>query len=464
MLTYDMTQRGTTPIYDYLYQCIREDIIYGRLQSRDKLPSKRTLAEHLKISLITVTNAYEQLEMEGYIRAVERKGYYVEDLSNYVVKETQPDPAMNQDYEEQEPSYYADFNANRVKTNMFPYATWSKLMREVFSEQQEKLLDTVPYNGIYELRLAIAQYLKKNRGMDVLPCQVIIGAGVEYLYNRLLMLFGRDYIFGMEEPGYTKIVKISEGYGIRWDYIPVDQCGIDVDTLEDSGVDIVHVSPANHYPTGTIMSIKRRIELFEWVNRIKKRYIIEDDYDSEFMDNGKMILPLYSTDTRNKVIYLNTFSKTLVPSLRIGYMILPIHLIEKYKKTLSFYSCTVSSFEQYTLARFISEGYYERHLNRLRKYFTTLRSDFISEIHQSGLNSIAEIIERLSGTYFCLKVRTDLTMEDIIAKAEQQRIRLNFYKEADLYEAGTCILIINYANLLPDEVSETVHRLCQIFL
>ena len=463
MLTYDLHQRGGVPLYEYLYRCIRDDILAGTLRSGERLPSKRTLAQHLGVGLITVTSAYEQLLTEGYICSAERRGYYVENLTHFVRKAPAqldldaPEPA--------EREYFMDFKANRISLKKFPASIWSRYMREALSLQQDTLLRPVPYNGLYELRLAIARYLQRSRGMQVLPSQIIIGAGTEYLYGRLLQLFGREYIFAMESPGYKKIARISAGYGNRWEHIPIDDSGLIVDRLEDSGADIVHVSPANHFPTGIVMSITRRIELFEWANRIKKRYIIEDDYDSEFRYSGKPIPPLYAEDTRSKVIYMNTFSKSLVPSLRISYMVLPPQLLALYEKTQSFYACTVSSFEQYALARFLSEGNFERHINRMKNYYRSVRAQILETLRASPLAAISVITEHNAGTHFLLSVDTELTNEQVREAASRLDLLLSFYSEYSLSEAGPkhCTLVINYAGMQPARIPEIVRRLCLIF-
>lgn len=484
MLTYNLNERGNTPLYDYLYQCIRQDIIAGNLSRGQKLPSKRALAHHLNVGLITVANAYAQLTTEGYVKAVEKKGYFVEDVSHYVQRK--PDifkksgaaavstetvgelmqtgsACQVRDFPEKE--YFADFRANRISLKNFPMATWTRLVRESLTMQNESLFKTVPFNGLLELRSAIAEYLYTNRGMTVYPSQIIIGAGTEYLYSRLLQLFGRSSTFAMEDPGYKKFASIAGIFGNAWKYIPIDENGLLVNELEKSGAQIVHLSPANHFPTGIVMPITRRLELFEWANRKPGRYIIEDDYDSEFRYNGKFILPLYAEDTQNKVIYMNTFSKTLVPSLRISYMVLPEKLMEEYKKAQSFYSCTVSSFEQHTLARFISQGYFERHLNRMKKYYREQRALILQTIKDSPLAKMSRVIERNAGTHFLLELQTELTEKQVREAARQENLCLSFYSDYGHASAvgENCTLVINYAGISRENVGEVIDRLTKIF-
>ena len=239
-----------------------------------------------------------------------------------------------------------------------------------------------------------------------------------------------------------------------------------IDLLEDSGADVVHVSPANHFPTGTVMPITRRLELFEWVNRVRKRYIIEDDYDSEFRYSGKFILPMFAEDTQNKVIYMNTFSKSMVPSLRISYMILPPDLLQRYIDTMSFYSCTVSSFEQYALARFISEGHFERHINRMKLYYRGQRSIILNEIAKSPLMKIASVRERNAGTHFLLSVRTRLSEEEVRRAGLAADLSLSMYSDysySDVSGGDICTLVINYAGIEQEKIPEVVRRLAGIF-
>ena len=462
MLTYDLDQRGSTPLYEYLYQCIRQDIIDGALHAGERLPSKRTLAQHLSIGLITVANAYAQLAVEGYITSKEKLGYFVENVSNYRQRHLKPVPALPEPTEKE---YFADFKANRISIKSFPLATWSRLMRETLSLHNDDLLKTVPYNGVYELRKAIADYLAQNRAMLVDPAQIIIGAGTEYLYSRLLQMFGPACTFAIEEPGYKKFAAISASYGNPWKYIPIDESGLKIDALEESGADVVHLSPANHFPTGIVMPVTRRIELFEWVNRIKKRYIIEDDYDSEFRYTGRFILPLFAQDTQNRVIYINTFSKSLVPSLRISYMVLPRRLLTRYEETMSFYSCTVSSFEQYTLARFISEGYFERHINKMKLHYREQRSKILQALKTSPLAKHSQIIERNAGTHFLLHIDTDLTEIQARQAAEAASLQLSFYSDYSYSKksAAGLTLVVNYAGIEEEKIAEIVKRLNEIF-
>ena len=361
MLTYNLSKRGKTPIYEYLYKCIRDDILMGRIKAGDKLPSKRSFAKHLGVSVITVENAYTQLLIEGYVSSVEKSGFYVTSLERSgKAKGPVPKGLIEEEFEY---SYFSDLRSNRLQRLNFPFSTWARLMRYTISSYDDALLKTVPYNGIYELREALCTYLHNNKGMNVEPYQIFIGSGTEYLYSRLIQLFGTDTRWAIANIGNQKISNIYDMYNAKWSFVDTDNMGPLVESLIRHRSNVVHISPANNFPIGNVMQVKRRQELLAWAEASSERYILEDDYDSEFRYRGAPIEPVYAMDTAGRVIYLNTFSKTLIPSLRISYMVLPPELVERYQKKLSFYSGTVSSIEQYTLAHFIRDGYYERHIN-----------------------------------------------------------------------------------------------------
>ena len=458
MLTYNLENRGKIPLYDYLYRCIRDDILSGNIKAGDKLPSKRTLAKHLNVSIVTIENAYAQLSLEGYIEPVEKSGYFVMKLEHTEKASCMIKQAV--DEEEFEYSFFADLRSNRIRRNNFPFSTWARLLRDTVSSHNEMLLKTVPYNGIYELRLALAEFLHEYRGMNVQPSQIIIGSGTEYLYSRLIRLLGRDSIWAVESTGNQKITGIYNMYNASWKYVSGDEYGLSPNVLNKSGCNVLHVSPANHFPTGTVMPVKRRQELLSWAMQEDSRYILEDDYDSEFRYSGAAIAPLYSMDNSGKVIYMNTFSKTLIPSLRISYMVLPPSLMERYKEELSFYSGTVSSIEQYTLARFISEGYFERHLNHMRNYYKNIRNSFINAIKASPLNDISSIEEANSGTYFLLKLNTSLPDDTIATRTKAADIDVATMSEYIISGSNdTHTIIINYCGVHMERIEETVRRL-----
>ncbi|WP_432630848.1 PLP-dependent aminotransferase family protein [Brotaphodocola sp.] len=462
MLIYDFQKREKEPLYEFLYRCIKEDILSGRLKAGTRLPSKRELARDNGISVRTVLGAYEQLIVEGYLTAKEKRGYFVAEVEASPVRRS-PVPEFPPMY--QEDQWFVDFTSNTVMCEQFPFSTWRKVMREVLSNGGQELVRRADFIGVKELRQTIASYLYRTRGMEVSPECIVIGAGIEYLYERLIRILPRDAIYGMENPGYRKIPRIYEDAGLTWRCIGMDENGISMESLIASQADVIHVSPEHHYPLGTVTSATRRQELLNWAGEKADRYIIEDDYDCEFRYRSRSIPALQSMDRRHRVIYMNTFSKTLAPSIRISYMILPEKLMARYIKTTNFYSNTVGSCEQYALARFIQQGYFERHISRLKKRYFTLGQLLIQTLRQSTLLPISEIRGGESGTHLLVRVDTSLTDVEIKWGARQQGICLSCLSEflqetAPEYEH---ILVLQYADLDENTMQEAVRRLGNIF-
>ena len=452
MLTYDLSQRGQLSIYEYLYQCIKQDILDGAIAAGSRLPSKREFASHHQISLKTAENTYEQLLTEGYIYSAERRGYFAASLdtdkndrqSHY--QNYMPFSAYTADTDT---SYFADFASNQAAIEYFPYDTWAKVMRGVLSLRNPDMLKTVPFQGVYALRESIARYLYGFRGMTVSPDQIVIGAGTEYLYGRLIQLLGRDRIYALENPGYRKIAKIYQVNDVSWKYIDVDENGMQIDKLSESGADIVHVSPGHHFPTGSIMPIGRRKMLLNWAEAKPDRYIIEDDYDSEFRFSHRPVPAIQSLNHNHRVIYLNTFSKTLVPSIRISYMVLPNKLMERYIHTMNFYSCTVSAFEQYALAAFMDNGYFERHIHRMKKYYRAKRDSMLRVFENSRLCRYAVIDEKDAGSHFLIHLDTTLSDTQLKWLAREHGIYLDCLSEycETGKEQHAHTIIVNYSDL-----------------
>ena len=453
MLTYDLTQRNELGIYEYLYQCIKRDILDGILQADEKLPSKRELAKHHQVSLKTIENTYEQLLTEGYIYSEEKRGYFVMPLVKDIGKRGSVHenhiPFSVYQRAEKEESYFADFTSNQTSVQKFPFGSWAKTMRSVLTEKDVELLETVPFQGIFELRQAIAKYLYAFRGMQVSPDQIIIGAGTEYLYGRLIQLLGREHVYAVEDPGYQKITKIYQAHGVAWKYVSVDEEGILVDRLQESGASVVHVSPGHHFPTGSIMPIARRKALLDWAEQERERYIIEDDYDSEFRFSRMPVPAIQSINHNHRVIYMNTFSKTLAPSIRISYMVLPHKLMERYVNTMNFYSCTVSAFEQYTMADFMNKGYFERHIHRMKKYYKEKRDALLKVLEESSLREYVTIDEKDAGNHFLMKLQTNLSDTELKWFAREKGIRLDCLSEYCVQDKGLFAhtIIVNYSDL-----------------
>ena len=322
----------------------------------------------------------------------------------------------------------------------------------------------MPPQGAPELRTAIAAYLRQFRGMAVDAEQIIIGAGTEQLYSMLVQLLGRGKRYAAEDPGYSKIIRIYRSNQAEVVSIPLDSAGLSVTALERAHADVVHISPSHHYPTGIVMPIARRQELLHWAEQGTDRYILEDDYDSEFRFVGRPIPTLFSVDEGGRVVYLNTFSKTIAPSIRISYMVLPQRLLPAFREKLGFYSSTVSGFEQYTLARFMAEGYYEKHLNRMRKRYHQKRDAVIACIRGGPLAPRARITEEDAGLHFLMTLDTSLSDTALRRMAEQRGLRLAMLSEyySDHDAAPPHVLVVNYSGVELEKLPRALARLAEI--
>ncbi len=460
MLTYRLEERGRLPLYQYLYEQIKKDILTGILSANEKLPSKRSLSQHLKISVMTVENTYAQLAAEGYIRAIEKSGYYVNPIETMKSPDEKP---VQEPETKTEKSFFLDFKTNYISEENFPHATLSRLMRVALSEK-DGLLRPLQYNGVEELRKAIAKYLLEFRDIRVSADRIVIGAGTEFLYNLIIQLLGREKVYAVEDPGFQKIARIYELNGIRFRYVPVDHAGLSAEKLREEETDVIHISPTHHYPTGVVMPIRRRQELLKWAGESDGRYIIEDDYDSEFRFSGHPIPPMLNIDTEGKVIYMNTFSKTIAPAVRISYMILPPELLARYRETMGFYSCTVSGFDQYMLAKFIGEGYFERHINRMKTLYRTKRDAVIDAIQKSPFAERVQILEEHAGLHFLMRIDTALSDGALVKRAADEGLRLSFlseYMHAPT-ETDAHVMVVNYSGIDVGKLPEAIRRLHRI--
>ena len=458
MLTYDLDRRGKLARYDYLYRCIREDILAGRLTAGEKLPSKRSLASHLQTAVITVQNAYAQLEAEGYLYTREKRGYYVADVERHPAA---PGRAPARSAPQPQRSWLLDLSSGGSGTEDFPFSVWAKLMRRVLSEEGEALLRATPPNGADALRRAIAQHLYRFRGISAAPEQIVVGAGTEYLYNLIVQLLGREAVYGVEDPGYSKAARIYALGGARTAPVLVDEGGVSLRSLEMSDAQILHTSPNHQFPTGAVTPIGRRQSLLRWAEAREGRYIIEDDYDSEFGFTLRPIPTLQSIDARGRVVYLNTFSQTISPSMRLGFLVLPPRLLERYRRNLGFYACTVPALEQHVLARFISGGHYERHLARMRKEYRERRGAVLEAFRLSPLSQRVTFSEEGAGLHFLLTLDTARSDDELRRLTSAAGLRLSFLSEyadrPDSVPAHT--LVVNYAGLSQSHLPEAVHLL-----
>ena len=455
MLMFQLDKQSATPIYKQLYTEIRRAIVSGKISVNTKLPSKRKLAEFLAISQTTVELAYGQLVAEGFIESRSRKGYYAQAIEELAYLDLpQPEPVVPEKVH-----YVYDFNPAQIDTGSFPFSTWRKLAREVIDEANDEFLLSGHPQGDDMLRQEIARYLFQSRGVDCQPNQIIIGSGTEQLMPLLIRLLHKKLVFGYENPGYALTHSIFSHHDRHSLPISIDEDGINVEELEASDVDIAYVTPSHQFPTGSVLSATRRAQLLNWAAAEPDRYVIEDDYDSEFRYTSRPIPALQSMDLSDRVIYISTFSKSLMPSLRIAYMVLPNTLLHEYNKTFLHYSSSVPRLDQQIVAQFMKGGHFSRHLNRMRKLYkkkleklTATLALFAPDVKISG---------EQAGMHVVLTVNTPYSEKQLISRAKTAGIRvfgLHTY-DAAKKETPSPRIVIGFGGLSEQQIEEGIHQL-----
>ncbi|MBR4942057.1 MAG: PLP-dependent aminotransferase family protein [Clostridia bacterium] len=355
-MKYIINVNDESPAYLQLYRQLRQDIVDGIYPLNSKLPSKRMLAEEVDVSTVTVEHAIALLCEEGYVEARERSGYFIIFRTDAGFAGAAVSAGVKN---------YSQPTA-RGGTGEFPFSVLARTMRGVLSSYGEEILERSPNSGRSELREALGQYLARSRGIAVSPDQIIVGSGSEYLYNLIVGLLGRKRIYAIESPSYKKIEQIYSASGVTYEMLPLGRDGIDSRALWESGADVLHISPYRSFPSGVSASASKRHEYLKWA-KTGNRHIIEDDFESEFSLSKKPEETLFSHTKDENVIYMNSFSMTVSPAIRVGYMVLPAGLVRQYSEKMGFYSCTVPTFEQLVLAELIANGDFERHINRVRR-------------------------------------------------------------------------------------------------
>ena len=437
MLTYHLKPHDQQPLYEQLYHAVRADIMSGALPGGTRLPSKRQLAANLRVSQITVETAYGQLAAEGYIASAPRRGYFVQEQLAVPVSEPQepfapPLPPISASEE----TYPYDFRTDFVDNGCFPFSTWARLSRSVLSEYSSALLRATDPCGAAELREEIVRYLHDFRGINVSPDNILIGAGSEYLMHLVIQLLGRDRVYALENPGYRKLYQIFAVNGVTVRPTPLDKHGLRADALAASDASVVYLTPSHHFPLGTVMTAARRLEILRWASEAPDRYIIEDDYDSEFRYASRPIPALGELDRTGRVVYVNTFAKSLAPGLRIGYLVLPNALMARYRERFSRYSSTVSSFDQYTLAAFMHTGGFERHISRSRKVYQARRDALMAALDRELADLPHEVSRSEAGLHLLLHMRNGMLERELIERARRSDGVRDYYDIAVLGYSG----------------------------
>lgn len=395
-------------LYMQIYEYFKNEIINGTYKANTKLPSKRNLAKEYNISLNTVDNAYSKLLEEGFIYSKERQGFFVSDVGELYVLDSKP---IHITKEEENIEY--DFSYSGVSEE-FPYKIFKKISSNIFDNKD--ILEKVDYQGYLPLRTQISEYLNKSRGFKADPSQIVISSGSEYLFQIIFKLISGK--FGIEDPGYSMLSNIMDTNDINYEFIPVDKNGMDLTKLKKSKSDFCVITPAHQFPTGVIMNMQRRVEL---LNMKKIKYVIEDDYDSEFKYSKRPVPALKSIDVNDKVIYIGSFSKSISPSFRVSFMVLPFDLVEKYNKIFKFFICPVSIMVQKMLTTFIETGEFEKHLNRMRKIYSKKRQlliDMLSERKDITIRGAD------AGLHVVLEYPKNYSEEYIVKKAKEKKIKV----------------------------------------
>ncbi len=461
MLTISIDTKKKQPIYEQIYTFIREEIRSGALATGSRLPSSRKFAQHLDVSRNTIDLAYGQLLSEGYIESRPKRGYFVSSLDDLYdlqieVVEEQPEEMLNSQ------DYPYDFSPNGVDMGTFPYNTWRKLMREVLMDDNSQVFQKGDPKGDLSLRSAVKDYLHQSRGVKCHTSQIIIGSGMEYLLLLLAMILGKPVPVGMENPTYLQSYRVFEKLGYPISAIDMDASGMKVESLSACGAKLAYVTPAHQYPSGIIMPVRRRNALLKWAADEEERYILEDDYDSEFRYQGKPIPSLQGSDHHGKVIYMGTFSKAIAPAIRISYMVLPKKLLEVYEDSLSFFSCTVSRIDQTVLGGFLKEGHFERHLNRMRAIYKGKVTGLLSELKIFGDDVI---ISGASAGLHVLITFVKMTKDkEFLNKLSERGVRI--YPISGYYIEGAPKqehYILGFARMSDEEIREGVRIMKDVY-
>lgn len=484
-LCLDLRPDGGKHLYEQIYEQIKQEIRTGKLCRGEKLPSTRFLAQFHQIARSTVGLAYDQLVSEGYIEARPWKGYFVcpvEELFHTAAEgagsteggktrvETSAGAAEDgMEREEGKPEaedrFRCDFSPNAIDMSQFPYATWKKITKNILVDANSEMFASGSPKGDYALRKTIGSYLYSSRGVNCTPEQIIVGAGNDYLLLLLEKLLGRHVKLAMEDPTYERARRIFESFAYRIRPVPMDECGMSAEELGKSGADVAYVMPSHQYPTGVVMPIGRRLELLKWASGAENRYLIEDDYDSEFRFKGKPVPSLQASDRAGKVIYIGTFSKSIAPAIRISYMVLPPPLLAVYERSCSFYSTTVSRIDQRILNEFIEKGHFERHLNRMRKVYRE-KHDLLLE-NLRGLETDFVVSGADAGLHILLHDRRGRGEEQLLQSAAACGVKVYGLSgklpgektEGKREEKKDGTVLLGYAALSKEQIADGVERL-----
>ncbi len=505
-MTIQLQTEGKLCLYEQIYEYIKNEIKSGKLLAGERLPSTRSLAEYLQVARSTVDYAYGQLLSEGYIESRPCKGHFVCSMEEmfrleaesagralYPAKESaaikrritdgsasgKAGEAFPKDTEDSlcegglskvteslggrmkkplEEHCRIDFSPFDIDMSGFPFGVWKKITKNILNYANSELFARGEEQGDYDFRRTISRYLHSSRGVNCRPEQIIVGAGNDYLLFLLEKILGPRVRIAMENPTYKRSYRIFQSFSYTIATVDMDEWGMRADKLEQESVSAVYVMPSHQFPTGTVMPIGRRMELLKWAGREPGRYLIEDDYDSEFRYHGKPIPALQASDKHGRVIYMGTFSKAIAPAIRISFMVLPESLLEKYLRDCAFYSCTVSRIDQSILNEFIQEGCFERHLNKMRKIYRA-KHELLLECLQP-FRTAFEISGENAGLHLLLTSKTGISEKELIRRAMEGRVRVYGLSENMVETASDSrTVLIGFGGVSADEIREGMELL-----
>lgn len=453
------------PLYQQIYRRLKSDIQSGKLPANTKLSSKRKMAEQLGVSVNTVDAAYGQLLCEGFITSKPKSGFYVCELEALTSSKKDLLPTFAPKKSESIDDCRVDFAITGVDREGFPYSTWRKLMRGVFNEYDENLLSRSPFQGEEELREALCDYLYMSRGVPCRPEQIVVGAGTDNLLQILSYLLDNHCTIAMENPVYHESYLFFRRMGHNVLPVPIDRHGIPVAPLSNMNDIAVYITPAHQFPLGITMPISRRIQLLNWASNGSSRYLIEDDYDSEFRYNTKPVPAMKSIDSIGRVIYLGSFSRTISPALRISYMVLPEELLSSYLAQCSAFGCGVSKLDQLILTQFLTAGHFETHLNKMRKTYKEKREKLVCAL-KNAFGKRISIRGENAGQHVLVKLSGDMSEEQMCECARKVGVRvypISPYFMGDMPTEYQGIVLLGYATLSESEIYDGVKRLKSIW-
>lgn len=459
MLMFNINRNIDVPIYQQLYENIKQNIINNVMQHNEKLPSKRQLSHYLSVSQTTIEHAYQLLSDEGYIHSKNRSGFYINDIVNLPV--TYKTKITDEDIQT-EKTYKYSFKLGAIDKEHFPLDQFRKFSKEAFDYSQLSLLDSGHKQGDYDLRKEIRHYIFHSRGVNCSPQQIIVGSSTEQLLSIITDLISNS-TYMIEDPLYKQVRDLLKRKHVPFEFISVTENGIDIEQIKKLNKEVVYITPSHQFPTGVIMDLKRRTQLIKWASEKQTRYIIEDDYDSEFRYSGRPVPALQSLDNTDSVIYVSTFSKSISPSLRVAYAVLPKKLMQQYQNKTNIEGGTVPRHTQYILSRFMNEGFFERHLNRMRKIYRSKRDIILNELMKYPNDF--KVSGELTGMHFILTVVNGLTLEECLHRIKKCDIDIKSlthyrFKQSD----HTPHFVLGFGGIKIDEAKEHIEALIKCLM